>query len=91
MLRDLIFITMFGLTWGILILVAYKAGYKDGKEVGKLETREISGLTQSSKSCKKPVSKPVISEATRKERQRVSAILENIDNYDGTGAGQKEV
>ena len=63
----------------IAVLSAYRQGIKDGMRMkdGK-EPVDI---------IKKPVTKPKES----KEIKRLNAILANIDSYDGTAAGQKEV
>ena len=79
MLINLIFITVFALIWGSLILVAYKFGYADGmdRDIG------VGGNMQEEKAetnCH-----------ITADQNRISTILYNIDNYDGTGLGQKEV
>lgn len=76
MLMNLAYITIFGVIWGGLILISYRAGYLDGKEIlgGKRKTDAIEG-------------KRLFSE----EKKRINKILRNIDNYDGTELGQKEI
>lgn len=61
-------------------------GAKIGQKVARDETIELP----------KPNPMKVIRELQDKreanrEQQRVNTILENIDNYDGTGNGQKDV
>jgi len=80
---DLVQITIFGIAWGLVILYAYRCGTKDEKD------RQNTALTAKENIIlgKKAFNKKRKSE----EQERLSAIMENIDNYDGTGAKQREV
>lgn len=67
--------------YGLFLLMAYRKGLKDGLDIMKGEDIE-----------------PVIAISKEKENKshmnfdaRTEAILRNIDNYDGTGEGQKKI
>lgn len=62
----------------ILVLVAYRQGVKDRIQQDKKEPLQpFFNLPKSSKMSK--------------EDRQTQTILDNIDAYDGTGAGQKDV
>ena len=63
----------------LLVFFSYRQGLKDGRQVKD----------------DKPI-KPIIEPTARKyeqnkEMKRLNTILENINNYSGSGVGQKEV
>lgn len=71
---------------GTLCIVCFLVGARVGQKVSKGETVEL------------PVLNPVRvyrEEKSRKaaeaEKKRYDLIMENIDNYDGTSIGQKDV
>lgn len=63
----------------LIAIFAYEKGYRCGK-----------GLEEPKKTVKRPLlrrKKPKMSEKTRK----LNTYLGNVDVYDGTSAGQKEI
>ena len=74
------------LTVGFLNVCCFILGAKIGQKVVRGETIET------------PLKNPLelVSEAKsnfeyRKEQERLQTISDNIDNYDGTGIGQKDI
>ena len=62
----------------ILVLIAYRQGVKDRiQQDNKEPLQPFFNLPKSSKMSKEDI--------------QVQTILDNIDAYDGTGAGQKDV
>jgi len=80
---DLVQITIFGIAWGLVILFAYRCGAKDERDRQNIAPTAGANIASSKKTFNKKT-KTI-------EQERLSAIMENIDNYDGTGAKQREV
>lgn len=73
--------------FGVFILIAYTLGLKNGQKIVKNEPIELPKVeNQIEKINQKKIEKEY-----QKEIDKINNILENIDNYDGTGANQKEV
>ena len=73
--------------FGVFILIAYTLGLKSGQKIVKNEPIELPKVeNQIEKINQKKIEKEY-----QKEIDKINNILENIDNYDGTGANQKEV
>ena len=77
---------LLGLTVGAMCIGCFLVGAKVGQTVSKGEDIKL------------PKVNPGAAKKERKDRQtaereqeRVNTILENIENYDGTGAFQKDV
>ena len=73
-------------TVGTMCIVSFLIGAKVGQTVVKgedIQTPNLNPLEHIQKHREKK-------EAER-EKSRVETILENIENYDGTGYGQKDV
>ena len=65
-----------GIIYGLMLLWAYRIGLKDG--LGVKETGEVVSMEPRQIAGKPPDA-------------RLDKILDNIDSYNGTPAGQKEV
>lgn len=65
-----------GIIYGLLLLWAYRMGLKDGLQVK--DTGKIESMEPEEK-------------APTKQDERFDRILDNIDAYNGTPSGQKEV
>jgi hypothetical protein len=78
MLSDIGLILM-GIISPILVLLAYRQGIKDRQNVN--EGKPLAPIM--------PKPKPIVHQT--KLDAKYAQILSNIDNYDGTTAGQKEV
>ena len=71
---------------GILCIVCFFIGAKVGQTVMKdepLKTPELNPV--------KIIEERREQRVLKEEQDRISTILENIDNYDGSGVGQKDV
>jgi hypothetical protein len=71
---------------GAINLLCFEIGVKTAQKVKKGEEVEI------------PIPNPINAISTREERreakaeqERIATIIENVDNYNGTGLGQKDV
>ena len=71
---------------GTLCIVCFLVGARVGQKVSKGETVELPVLNPM-----RGYNEEKSRKEAEKERQREALIMENIDNYDGTGIGQKDV
>jgi uncharacterized protein YneF (UPF0154 family) len=74
------------LATGTLCIVCILIGAKIGQKVSRDETIELPNLNPID-----AVIKTKEKMAVEKEKSRVEKIMQNIDNYDGTGYGQIDV
>jgi hypothetical protein len=65
-------------------IICFYLGAKTGQKVVNKEPLEIPTIP-------KVIEKKKEERAIKREKQREEIILENIDNYDGTGIGQKAI
>ncbi len=77
-------------------VACFMLGARVGIRVRAEPTPETIGVPNGGSFKKKERPKKMAHEtdaerAARKEEERMEVILQNIDNYDGTGVGQKEV
>ena len=68
----------------LLNVVSFYLGAKIGQTVAKVEKLEIPTPVKVIEEYKE-------TKERKKEQDRVNTMLENINNYDGTGAYQKDV
>lgn len=73
--------------FGVFILIAYTLGLKNGQRIVKNEPIELPKVENPVES----INKKRLEKEQQKEIDKINKILENIDNYDGTGANQQEV
>jgi uncharacterized protein YneF (UPF0154 family) len=74
------------LATGTLCIVCFLIGAMVGQKVSRDETIELPNLNPID-----AVIKTKEKMAVEKEKSRVEKIMQNIDNYDGTGYGQIDV
>ena len=74
---------------GTLNIVCFFIGVKAGTKE-EIKVPEIKDLNPVKKIQEKHLKKEEATEAEL-ERQKIETILENIDNYNGTAEGQKDV
>ncbi len=67
--------------YGVAIIFIYRLGFNDAMSV-KNGDKELKNVFLSEKTMKKMDSL---------QEQRINTLIENIDNYNGSGQGQKEV
>ena len=72
--------------FGVFILISYTLGLRNGQKISKNEEINIPNINPVT------VLTNEIEKHNEKKRQELNEILNyNIDNYDGTGLGQKEL
>lgn len=71
---------------GVFIIVSYSLGLKNGQRLSKNEEVVVPNVNPV-----KVVTKKIEKHEERKKQEREEIIDYNIDNYDGTGLGQKDV
>lgn len=74
------------LALGFICLACFLAGAKIGQTVAKGEDIKLPSVNPVQAVRDNRSKKQV-----QKEQDRYSVILQNIDNYDGTGSGQRDV
>lgn len=74
------------LATGALCVACFFVGAKVGQKVSKGEPIEMPKLDPA-----KPIREHKERKQAKEEQDRYDAILRNIENYDGTEAGQKDV
>lgn len=72
--------------FGVFILLAYSLGLKNGQKISKNEEVIVPNVNPV-----KVVTEEIEKHEEKKKQEREEIIDYNIDNYDGTGLGQKDV
>ena len=82
MIETIILCTIFG----VFILISYTLGLRNGQKISnnkEIESPVVNPIKEVSKELKKF--------HTDKEQKKLNTIMENIDNYNGTAIGQKDL
>lgn len=74
------------LTLGALNIVCFFVGAKVGQTVSKGEPLEAPKIDPM-----KPIREKQEREAADREKEKLDILLSNIENYDGTANGQKDI
>ena len=69
---------------GFICMACFLLGAKVGQKVAKGESIELPDPMKSAREHQ-------ARKEAKKEQNRLDTIMQNIDNYDGTGYGQKDV
>ena len=77
-----------GVTLGIVQIVCFVIGAKIGQMMRKGEDIKMPHPIEAMRERKE---KREAREEARAEQDKLNTILDNIDSYDGTGIGQKDV
>lgn len=72
--------------FGAFILVAYSLGLKNGQKLSKSEEIVMPELNPV-----KAIQKEIESTEEKRKQEAFDVMMDNIDNYDGTGLGQKNI
>lgn len=72
--------------FGVFILLAYTLGLKNGQKIINQQPIELPNINPI-----EIIQKKAIEKKQQTEMDKINNLLDNIDNYDGTGANQKEV
>lgn len=81
---------LLALVVGTLCIVCFFVGAKVGQTVSRGETIEVPELNPV-KIVRESRERRQEAQERRKEERRLDVILQNIESYDGTGLGQKDV
>lgn len=82
MIEAIILCTIFG----VFILVAYSLGLKNGQRLSKNEEVIVPNVNPV-----KVVTEEIEKHEEKKRQETYEIMMSNIDNYDGTGLGQKDI
>lgn len=72
--------------FGVFILLSYTLGLKNGQRLAKKED-----ITLPKFNPVKEVKKEIEDHELKKKQEALEVMMSNIDNYDGTSAGQKDI
>lgn len=72
---------------GTLNLVCFFVGAKVGQTVAKGEPIEAPKIPKPTEMIKERIDR----KEARKEQERIDTIMLNIENYDGTSVGQRDI
>ena len=81
---------LLALVVGTLCIVCFFVGAKVGQTVSRGETLEVPELNPV-KVVKENRERKLAEQEQRREQTRMEVIMQNIESYDGTGLGQKDV
>ena len=71
---------------GVFIIVSYSLGLKNGQRLSKNEEVVVPNVNPV-----KVVTEEIEKHEEKKKQQAYEIMMSNIDNYDGTGLGQKDI
>lgn len=72
--------------FGVFILLAYTLGLRNGQKVSNNEEIKMPELNPVT-----VINKEIEKHEDKKKQEAYEIMMSNIDNYDGTGLGQKEI
>lgn len=72
--------------FGVFILLSYTLGLKNGQKLSKNEEITLPQLNPV-----KIIQSEIETHEERKKQDQLDIMMSNIDNYDGTGIGQKNI
>lgn len=76
--------------FGLIIMASYTLGLRNGQKLSKKEEITMPDVNPVS-IVNKQIEKHEIKHEIKKEQELLNIMMDNIDNYDGTGTGQKEL
>lgn len=79
-------VILFCCIFGLFILASYTLGLRNGQKLAKREE-----ITMPEMNPVKVINKQIESVEQKKEQKAFDIMMSNIDNYDGTGLGQKDI
>ncbi len=72
--------------FGVFILLSYTLGLKNGQKLSKNEDITMPELNPI-----KAIQNEIETHEERNKQDQLDIMMSNIDNYDGTGIGQKNI
>ena len=79
-------VILFCSLFGLFIITAYTLGLRNGQRLAKKEEITLPNVNPI-----KAVQNEIQKHEELKTQEAYDVMLENINNYDGTGIGQKEI
>lgn len=79
-------VILFCAIFGLFIMASYTLGLRNGQKLAKREEIKLPNINPVD-----AVRNEIERHEERKEQEIIDIMLENINNYDGTGIGQKEI
>jgi len=79
-------VILFCSVFGLFILASYTLGLRNGQKLAKKEE-----ITMPEMNPVKVINKQIESVEQKKEQKAFDIMMSNIDNYDGTGLGQRDI
>ena len=86
MIEAIVLCTIFGTFFGVFIIVAYSLGLKNGQRISKNEEVVVPNVNPI-----KVITEEKERHEEKKKQEAYEIMMSNIDNYDGTGLGQKDI
>lgn len=83
---DILFMTLLILVVGALCIACFFVGAKVGQTVSRGETVEMPKIDPM-----QPIREHKERKQADREQERYDTMLENINRYDGTSSGQKDI
>ena len=79
-------VILFCSIFGLFNLAAYTLGLRNGQKIAKKEEIKMPNINPI-----RIIQEEKVKQEIAKEQEIVDIMLENINNYDGTGLGQREI
>lgn len=79
-------VILFCCIFGLFILASYTLGLKNGQKLAKREEITMPDINPVN-----VINKQIEIKEQKKEQDLFDIMMSNIDNYDGTGIGQKDI
>ena len=79
-------VILFCCIFGLFILASYTLGLRNGQKLAKKEEITIPNINPVT-----AINKQIESAEQKKEQKAFDIMMFNIDNYDGTGLGQRDI
>lgn len=79
-------VILFCCIFGLFILASYTLGLRNGQKLAKKEEITIPNINPVT-----AINKQIEIKEEKKEQDLLDIMMANIDNYDGTGIGQKDI
>ena len=79
-------VILFCCVFGLFILASYTLGLRNGQKLAKKEE-----ITMPDMNPVTAISKQIETVEQKKKQKVLDIMMSNIDNYDGTGLGQKDI
>lgn len=83
-------LVLFCSIYGLTIIASYTLGLRNGQKLCRKETIEMPKINPVEK-IKQNKEEKLKKVELQKQNDAMTIMLENIDNYDGTGIGQREI